>query len=166
MGLARLDASWRRRYVEQVTAGVAEDECIFCELAIAEIGAASGVVDRSELCFVALNAYPYGSGHVLVLPIRHLAAMGELTEAEAADLWRQTRRSLAAIEAAYAPDGANLGANLGSAAGAGIPGHLHLHVLPRWSGDTNFMTSVGETRVLPESLETSFTKLRAAFAAL
>ena len=168
MALERLDASWRQRYVEQATAGHADDGaiCIFCQLADAPMDDKSGVVDRDEASFVVLNAFPYGSGHVLVLPRRHVAAVEGLDEAESAALWRATTRALRAVTEAYRPDGANLGANLGRAGGAGIPGLLHLLVLPRWGGDTNFMTSVAETRVLPESLEVSFAKLRAAYEAM
>jgi ATP adenylyltransferase len=166
MALERLDASWRQRYVEQASTGHDDGTCIFCALADAPMDEASGVVDRDETCFVVLNAFPYGSGHVLVLPRRHVAALDELDEAGSASLWRATTRALRAVTAAYRPDGANLGANLGRAGGAGIPGHLHLHVLPRWGGDTNFMTAVAETRVLPESLEVSFAKLRAAYEAM
>ena len=110
-----------------------------------------------------MNAFPYASGHLLVLPLRHVGPMAELTEAEAAELWSATLDSVAAIEKAFDPDGLNMGANLGRAAGAGLPGHLHLHVLPRWSGDTNFMTSVAEARVLPEALSVSAAKVRAAW---
>ena len=160
MALERLDASWRRSYVEQASTGH------FCALADAPMDEGSGVVDRDATSFVVLNAFPYGSGHVLVLPRRHVAGIDELDESESAGLWGATTRALRAVALAYRPDGANLGANLGRAAGAGIPGHLHLHVLPRWGGDTNFMTSVAETRVLPESLAVSFAKLRAAYGEL
>lgn len=167
--LDRLDAGWRRRYVEQATAaerGEASAVCVFCELADGPVDEATGVVDLAPLTFVVLNAFPYGSGHVLVLPRRHVAGVEDLTPDESAELWASTTRALRAIEAAYGPDGANLGANLGRAGGAGIPGHLHLHALPRWHGDTNFMTAVAETRVLPESLRESWAKLHAAFVAL
>ena len=171
MALDRLYAGWRRRYVEQASAGTSGADadpsgCVFCGLADAPIDAASGVVDRSETSFVVLNAYPYGSGHVLVLPRRHVSAVAELTEDESNGLWREATRALRAIEEAYRPDGANLGANLGRAGGAGIPGHLHLHVLPRWEGDTNFMTSIAETRIVNEDLDVSFGKLRAAIERL
>ena len=168
MALERIYAGWRRRYVEQASQGVTADGagCIFCELEGAPIGAASGVVARDEHAFVVLNAFPYGSGHVLVLPRRHAAAIADLDEAESIGLWRLSVRSLRAIELAYRPDGANLGANLGLAGGAGIPGHLHLHVLPRWGGDTNFMTAVAETRVVNEDLAVTFEKLHAAFERL
>lgn len=170
MPLDRLYAGWRRRYVELASSGASADDdadgCIFCGLADGPVDRATGVVERTELAFVVLNAFPYGSGHVLVLPRRHVATIGDLSEAESAALWAATTRSIRAIEAAYHPDGANLGANLGRAGGAGIPGHLHLHVLPRWGGDTNFMTSIAETRVLNEDLDVTFDKLRDAFAAL
>jgi ATP adenylyltransferase len=99
------------------------------------------------------------------MPLRHAAALGDLTEPEAEEVWTATRRSVSAIEKAYVPDGLNMGANLGRAAGAGIPAHVHLHVLPRWSGDTNFMTTVGGTRVMPETLTTAWEKLRGAWPA-
>ena len=100
-----------------------------------------------------------------MLPRRHVSSLGSLDEGEAIELWDLARRAVAAVDAAYRPEGINLGANLGEAAGAGIPAHLHLHVLPRWNGDTNFMTSIAETRVLPESLSTTWAKVAAAFGA-
>ena len=121
--------------------------------------ASTGVLWRSDLSYVALNAFPYGSGHLLVLPRRHVAGLAELTDAEWADFAAATRMVAAALERAYSPDGMNIGLNLGVAAGAGIPQHLHGHVLPRWAGDTNFMTSIGETRVLPESLASTWAKV-------
>jgi len=165
--LERLWASWRHQYVSQATEAErqgGDGGCVFC--ALAESGPPSpenGIVWRGELAFAVLNAHPYGSGHLLVLPLRHVAALGDLDPAESVALWEATRSALAAVEAAYQPDGANLGANLGRAAGAGIPGHLHLHVLPRWSGDTNFMTSVAGVRVLPEALDESWAKIRKAW---
>jgi len=111
-----------------------------------------------------LNAYPYASGHVLVMPQRHVQELGDLSAEEASDLWQLALAAAAAIQRAYTPDGMNLGANLGRAAGAGIPNHLHLHIVPRWTGDTNFMTSVASVRVLPEPLPRSWEKLRAAWS--
>jgi diadenosine tetraphosphate (Ap4A) HIT family hydrolase len=118
---------------------------------------------RGEATFVVLNAYPYASGHVLVLPLRHAGALADLTGDEATELWAATQAAVGAIEAAYEPDGINMGANLGRAAGAGLPSHVHLHVLPRWSGDTNFMTTVAETRVMPETLQLSWKRLNDAW---
>ena len=172
MSLQHLWAGWRREYIveaterERAAGGVSHDaaDCVFCRLA--ESGPPSEdnlVVWRGPLTFVVLNAYPYASGHVLVLPLRHVGPLAELTEAESAELWSTTQKAVAAIEGAYEPDGLNMGANLGRAAGAGLPGHLHLHVLPRWSGDTNFMTSVAETRVMPETLQLSWKRLTDAW---
>jgi ATP adenylyltransferase len=174
--LDRLWAGWRASYVADATereragAGDGGDAhgagCVFCHLAAEpEPSAENLVVFRDERTFVALNKFPYGSGHLLVLPVRHVGDLAELDDAEAADLWATTLQAVAAVRAAYDPDGVNMGANLGRAAGAGIPSHLHLHVLPRWSGDTNFMTSVAETRVLSEPLEVGWERLRAAWPA-
>jgi ATP adenylyltransferase len=108
-----------------------------------------------------LNAYPYTSGHLMVMPTRHVAELEDLAPEEAGDIWEGVIAGVRAVKAAYKPDGANLGANLGRAGGAGVPGHFHMHVLPRWAGDTNFMTSVADARVLPEPLCESSDKLRA-----
>ncbi len=171
MSLENLWAGWRHDYIVEASEreraeGFVSDplSCVFCRLA--ESGPPSLdnlVVWRGEWSFVVLNAYPYGSGHVLVLPLRHVGALGDLSEYEAAEIWAATRDAVTAIERAYEPDGLNMGANLGRAAGAGIPDHVHLHVLPRWSGDTSFMTSVASTRVMPETLQAAWHKLRAAW---
>jgi ATP adenylyltransferase len=171
VSLEHLWAGWRRDYIVEATAreraGDAErgeDDCVFCRLAASgPLSEDNLVVWRGELSFVVLNAYPYASGHVLVLPLRHIAALADLTEGESAELWWATRCAAATIEAAYEPDGLNVGANLGRAAGAGLPSHVHLHVLPRWAGDTNFMTSVAETRVMPETLQLSWKRLTDAW---
>jgi diadenosine tetraphosphate (Ap4A) HIT family hydrolase len=170
-GLEQLWAGWRHRYVADATAAEREDSgtdegCVFCRLAAAGPPSVdNGVVWRGATCFCVLNAYPYASGHVLVLPLRHLERLDELTPDESAELWGATKDAAAAIEAAYRPDGLNVGANLGRAAGAGIPRHLHFHVLPRWSGDTNFMTTVGGVRVMPQSLADSWAQLHPAWPA-
>jgi ATP adenylyltransferase len=121
------------------------------------------VVRRGRTCAVLLNAYPYTNGHLLVLPNRAVAGLDGLTMAEHTELWQLVREGVAALEAAYRCDGVNVGMNLGKAAGAGVPDHLHAHVLPRWDGDTNFMTTVAETRVMPEALSVTWHKLRAAW---
>jgi ATP adenylyltransferase len=171
-GLDQLWAGWRHRYVtdasdaERDKPGGLADDCVFCRLA--ESGPPSpenGVLWRGETCFCVLNAYPYANGHLLVLPLRHVERLEDLTAAESAELWGTTKDAAAAIDTAYGADGLNIGANLGRAAGAGIPQHLHLHVLPRWSGDTNFMTSVAGVRVLPQSLPDSWAQLRPAWPA-
>jgi diadenosine tetraphosphate (Ap4A) HIT family hydrolase len=173
VNLENLWAGWRHDYIQATTereraGGMASDpdSCVFCRLA--ESGSPSVdnlVVWRGEWSFVVLNAYPYASGHVLVMPLRHVGALGDMTKEESAEVWTATQRAVAAIEAAYEPDGLNMGANLGRAAGAGIPAHVHLHVLPRWSGDTNFMTTVAGTRVMPETLQVAWKKLHEAWPA-
>jgi ATP adenylyltransferase len=115
------------------------------------------------LAFAVLNAYPYTSGHLMVMPTRHVAELEELTFDESSAVWSGLTSAVLAVKRAYRPDGLNLGVNLGRVAGAGIPGHFHVHVLPRWSGDTNFMTAVADTRVIPESLPDTDAKLRAAW---
>lgn len=166
-GLDRLWAGWRSSYIEGVTAGPSQpDGCVFCSILD------SGLDDEEthilwrhpgRRTLAILNAYPYGSGHLMVMPVRHAASPDELTAEEGAQLWQGVTEAVVALRRAYRPDGLNVGANLGRAAGAGVPGHFHMHVLPRWSGDTNFMTSVAETRVLPEPLATSAEKLRKAW---
>ncbi len=136
--------------------------CLFERLA-AEDPDAALVLGRNEHAFAVMNAYPYISGHLMVAPLRHEATLAGLSRDEAAALMALVQDANVAIERAYRPDGINVGANLGRAGGAGIPGHVHVHALPRWDGDTNFMTTVAETRVLPETLSTSWTKLMEAW---
>ena len=121
------------------------------------------VVWRGEHSFALLNRYPYTSGHVMVLPQRGVPLLTDLTAEEHAELWEGVRLAAAAITTAYAPDGMNIGANLGRGAGAGFPDHLHVHVLPRWEGDTNFMTAVADARVLPETLADAWLRIRDAW---
>jgi ATP adenylyltransferase len=174
MTLDHLWAGWRAAYVASVPGGEpdgdkrergTEDQgCVFCRiLADPSPDADRGVIASTDLTVALLNAYPYASGHILVMPVRHVQELQDLTDEESADLWSQVTAAAAAIQRAYHPDGMNLGANFGRAAGAGIPAHLHLHVVPRWAGDTNFMTTVASLRVLPEPLPRSWEKLRAAW---
>lgn len=165
-GLEQLWAGWRQDYVvgstEHEPSGA--DTCVFCRIAMSGPPSShNGIVYRSESAFAVLNAYPYASGHLLILPIRHVEMLANLTEREGVELWEMTRAATSALEAAYQPEGINLGANLGRAAGAGIPRHLHVHAVPRWAGDTNFMTSVAGVRVLPESLDVTWAKLHQAW---
>ncbi len=161
MSLERLWAGWRSAYVTSAIEGD-DDGCVLCRLASAD-GDDALIVHRGELAFVVMNAYPYTSGHVMVAPLRHEGALDGLTAAEAADVMDLTRAATTALKAAFRPDGVNVGVNEGRAAGAGVPGHVHVHALPRWYGDTNFTTAVAEARVLPEDLRTSWEKLRAAW---
>jgi ATP adenylyltransferase len=172
MTLDRLWAGWRATYIEAVAGSVPErqrgsldpsrDDCLFCTLAVAD-DQEGLVLARNEHAFAVMNAYPYTSGHLMVVPLRHEGALAGLTRDEANALMALTQDATTALDGAYHPQGMNVGVNIGRAAGAGIPGHVHVHALPRWNGDTNFMTSVAEARVLPESLRTSYDKLRAAW---
>lgn len=171
--LARLWAGWRTTYIERIGDDDAEvrpdasGRSLFERILASDLADRDTfVVQRGPTCSTVLNAYPYGSGHVLVLPNRAVADLAGLDATEAAELWATVHDAVAAIRAAYRPDGVNVGANLGAGAGAGIPDHLHVHCLPRWSGDTNFMTTVAETRVLPEPLAVTWEKLRASWPGL
>jgi ATP adenylyltransferase len=160
--MEHLWAPWRSTYVAG-TDRSRDGQCIFC-LAAQKPDEENYVVHRAERNFIILNLFPYTSGHLMIAPFAHVSRLGEMEEPariEMMDLACQCERVLGSV---YRPDGLNLGMNLGEAAGAGIAGHLHLHVLPRWAGDANFMTTVGETRVMPESLEQTYAKLRKAFA--
>lgn len=168
MPLERFNAAWRENYVSSANAeSNARDEgaCVFCVLARELVSDASGVLLVTPLSFVALNAFPYGSGHLLILPVRHVGELDELTDDEYEDFTRTLRAVTRALTRAYHPDGMNVGMNLGRAGGAGIPKHLHAHALPRWDGDTNFMTTIAETRVLPESLSSTWQKVHTALEA-
>ena len=166
MGIERMWAGWRSTYVREAAgepaAGDAEG-CVMCRLAAAPDDDEAFVVARGAHAFVVLNAYPYASGHLMVVPDRHEGSLELLSPAESAEVMGLTQWATAALKRAYRPDGINVGMNLGTAAGAGVPGHLHVHVLPRWSADTNFMTAVAETRVIPESLDETLERLRAAW---
>ncbi|HEX9995133.1 MAG TPA: HIT domain-containing protein [Acidimicrobiales bacterium] len=168
MALERLWAGWRLAYVTSAADEPAEDPgddgCVFCRiLASEEPPERTYVLWRGERCAALLNAYPYSSGHLMVMPRRHVADLEDLAPDEAAELWSAVTDAVRAIKAAYRPHGLNLGVNLGRPAGAGVPGHVHVHAVPRWDGDTNFMTVAAETRVLPEALPDTWSRLRAAW---
>jgi ATP adenylyltransferase len=155
----RLWTPWRMAYVKDSTRN---DTCIFCDFpAMGHSSDAENLIlARGERAFVMLNKFPYNSGHLMVAPYRHCAAYEELEPEEHTELSAWTARCIRALREAYHPEGFNIGTNQGHAAGAGIAGHLHTHVVPRWTGDTNYMTTVAETKVLPESLEETFAKLQ------
>ncbi len=163
----RLWAGWRSTYVAAAGNGaLAGEGSLFCRILDSGLpDEATHVVWRGELTFAILNAFPYTSGHVLVMPYREVGDVEDLTPDESAELWAATCDAVVAIKAAYGPQGVNVGLNLGEAAGAGVPSHLHVHVLPRWQADSNFMTSVAEVRVLPEALGDTWRKLRDAWPA-
>jgi ATP adenylyltransferase len=161
MGLERLWAGWRTEYVAR--AGDAND-CVFCRiLASDEPDESTYILWRGRSCFAVLNAYPYTTGHLIVMPMRHVAELEDVTDEESAELWAALADAVRALKRAYRPDGVNVGANLGRTAGAGVPDHFHLHCLPRWAGDTNFMTAVAEVRVLPEALPATWDRLVATW---
>ena len=192
----RLWTPWRYNYISGGdSAGDAEDvrkgvpaalrawpgedrQCVFCNLigavdwaiesgmAAEEAERAGLVVSRAATIFVCLNAFPYASGHVLLMPYRHTDSLAKLPVPEAEEMMRTAQRVETALRTVYRPDGINLGMNLGQAAGAGVAGHLHLHALPRWFGDVNFMTATAETRILPEALDVTWERLRIALSAV
>jgi ATP adenylyltransferase len=154
----RLWAPWRLEYVRT---GTEDDACIFCAPGPAEDG--SLVVHRGEQAFVVMNLYPYSNGHFMVAPYRHVADPGELDGPERAEMWALLDQGLRALAEAMTPHGYNVGMNLGRVAGAGVEGHLHLHVVPRWNGDTNFMPVLADVRVMPEHVARAADQLRAAW---
>jgi len=153
---------WRLAYI---TGGASAEGCVFCS-AQSDPEADALVVFRGTTCFVILNLFPYNNGHLMVIPNRHIASLGAATPEELSELIALTRVSEVALTETYAPHGLNMGINLGKSAGAGILDHVHMHVVPRWNGDTNFMTVVGKTRVLPEELPDTAAKLRPVFERL
>ncbi len=154
---------WRYRYMAQVLAGK-QPECIFCDAVARKDDAETLIVHRGEQSFVILNRFPYTSGHVMIVPYAHVAELNLCEPGALDEMMQLAQRVETALRANYKPDGMNLGMNLGRAAGAGVVGHLHLHVLPRWIGDSNFMTVTGETRVHPEDLKTTYERLSKALA--
>ena len=159
----RLWSPWRAKYIASGVDSLGE-RCVFCRIAQdTENDEANLVVHRGAHNFVALNLYPYITGHLLVVPYQHLAEFDSTPKEITDEMTDLAKRAQTALRKVYSPSGFNLGMNLGAAAGAGIADHIHLHILPRWSGDTNFMTTVAEARVLPENLDTTYSKLRNEF---
>jgi ATP adenylyltransferase len=160
----RLWTPWRLAYVTGAVGGTS-DHCIFCD-AGTESSREELVLVRTPLSYVVLNLYPYNNGHLMVVPKRHVASLASSTPEELSDLIRLTRHAEIALAEAYTPQGMNIGINLGRPAGAGIVDHLHVHLVPRWTGDTSFMSVVGNTRVLPEELPQTAARLRPIFERL
>ena len=157
--MERLWTPWRLAYI---TGASAADGCVFC-MALEHPEGDDLVVFRGRTCFIILNLFPYNSGHLMVVPNRHVGSLAEAHPEELSELIDLTRRSEMALAEAYQPHGFNMGINLGKPAGAGVLGHVHMHVVPRWNGDTNFMSVVGQTRVLPEELPVTAERLRPIF---
>ena len=152
---------WRYQYMKEAASGK-QVECIFCDAVARKDDAETLVVFRGAKSFIILNRYPYTSGHVMVVPYAHVPSLGECEPDALDEMMRLAQRVEAAFRQNYNPDGMNVGMNIGRAAGAGVAGHIHMHVLPRWFGDSNFMTVTGETRVHPEELATTYQCLRSA----
>jgi ATP adenylyltransferase len=159
---------WRYTYVSSASpadATSSQDSCLFCRVASELNDARNYVVLRAERSFILLNRYPYTTGHLMIAPYAHVATLEEAEAATLEEMMRLAQRAEKVLRAVYRPSGLNLGFNIGESAGAGIAGHIHMHALPRWAGDTSFITTIGETRVLPEALDTTYEKLSEALKA-
>ncbi len=166
----RMWSGWRSSYVSSAGSGTPQgivpdgEGSVFTRILGSGLSDEDAyIVHRGEHCFAILNAFPYGTGHVLILPYREVGDLEDLSTAESAELWSVVTQAVRAVKTAYRPDGVNVGANLGRPAGGSISEHLHVHVVPRWTGDANFMTAIANTRTLPEPLEDSAAKIRAAW---
>ena len=155
----QLFAPWRLFYLQNLEGK--REGCIFCQFPQENRDEETYILHRGEHAFVILNAFPYASGHLMVIPFRHVARISDLNDAELLEVNQLVARATEALQKTYNPEGFNIGVNMGSAAGAGIPDHLHWHVVPRWSADINFMTAVGGVRVIPEELSTAYAKIKA-----
>ncbi|HYU59803.1 MAG TPA: HIT domain-containing protein [Solirubrobacterales bacterium] len=158
----RIWAPWRLDYVKDASKD-SEAACIFCAKPAADDDEANLIVHRGELCFVILNLFPYTNGHLMVAPYEHVATLPELDAGTVAEMMGLTQRAMAILEQEYEPHGYNVGFNQGRVAGAGVEHHIHMHVVPRWGGDTNFMPVLADTRVMPQSLEQSYAALKGRF---
>jgi ATP adenylyltransferase len=158
--MKHLWSPWRMTYIENHGK---EDGCVFCNAQAKEDSADNLIAFRGERAFVILNLYPYASGHLMVVPFEHKATLVELDSSTRAEMMELTSQCMAVLRKIYSPQGFNMGANIGQAAGAGVLDHVHIHIVPRWTGDTNFMSTTGETRVLPEALEDTYRRVREGF---
>jgi ATP adenylyltransferase len=151
---------WRYDYITD-SGGAKKSGCVFCDiLNSSATDEEKYILKKAEFNFVILNIYPYGAGHLLIVPFAHIPDLHQANKQTTDEMMDLMKRAQTALTEVYSPDGFNLGMNLGKSAGAGVAGHFHMHVLPRWSGDVNFMTAIGETRTLPESLPTTYEKLK------
>jgi ATP adenylyltransferase len=164
--MERLWNPWRMAYIESARDHDPSDPgaCVFCDILSQGDDEKVFILTRTDHAFAVMNIYPYNPGHLLIAPQRHAASMEDLDAAELAETSALQQQALSVLREEMAPDGFNIGMNLGRVAGAGIPGHVHWHVVPRWNGDSNFMSVTGETRMLPEALGNTYSKLRARFA--
>jgi ATP adenylyltransferase len=148
---------WRMKYIQDHS--LEEGACIFCNLSNQPDGTENLIVHRAEFVFVILNRYPYTSGHIMVVPFEHQASFEDLEDKILSELMQVTATCMRVLRRLYRPHAFNLGANVGESAGAGIADHVHMHIVPRWTGDTNFMSTLGQTRVLPEELEVTYKRI-------
>jgi ATP adenylyltransferase len=160
MNMDHIWSPWRYKYIATADQ---QEGCVLCRIAREHNDAENYVVHRARLNFMILNLFPYTSGHLMIVPYEHKASLAEVDESTTTEMIEIAKRAQVALETEYKPDGFNIGMNLGRSAGAGIADHLHLHVVPRWSGDANFVSVVGETRVLPEELAITREKLKRHF---
>lgn len=157
----RIWAPWRLRYVSKASE---QTDCVFCAKPDAGDDRAGLIVHRGERCYVILNLYPYTSGHLMVAPFEHIGRLQDIEPATTAEMLDLAQRAMRQIEKVYSPEGFNLGVNQGRVAGAGVEGHIHLHVVPRWAGDNNYMPVLADTRVMPQSLEETYDALEGGFS--
>jgi ATP adenylyltransferase len=155
----RIWAPWRLAYVKDASKD-SEQQCIFCAKPAADDDEANLIVHRGERCFVILNLFPYTNGHLMIAPYEHLATLGELDSDTVAEMMALAQRAMSVLEDRYEPHGYNVGFNQGRVAGAGVEHHIHMHVVPRWGGDTNFMPVLADTRVMPQTLSDSYATLK------
>jgi ATP adenylyltransferase len=158
----RIWAPWRLAYVTDASKDI-EEECIFCAKPEAEDDEANLIVHRGEGCFVMLNLFPYTNGHLMVAPYEHVARLQDLAPETLAEMMTLAQRAMSRLESVYEPHGYNVGFNQGRIAGAGVEHHIHMHVVPRWAGDNNFMPVIADTKVMPQTIEQSFEALKGGF---
>ncbi|MFZ2643983.1 MAG: HIT domain-containing protein [Verrucomicrobiia bacterium] len=164
--MEQLWAPWRMQYIQSAIKNKSDEGCIFCTKSQASEDEKNFIIMRDKTCFAMMNLFPYNSGHLMVAPYKHTGELDDLTETELADLMVLTRRCKRLLTTVIKPEAFNIGINLGRVAGAGIADHVHIHIVPRWNGDTNFMPVIGETKVIPEALEPLYQRLQAAVANL
>ncbi len=157
--MKHLWSPWRMRYITEFK----KNGCVFCGALELEDGPENLIVSRGQKTFVILNAFPYTSGHLMVLPYQHVPDLSDLDAETRAEMMEMVTKSSQVLRTLYTPEGFNIGINMGEAAGAGIEEHIHIHIVPRWMGDTNFMTAVGQTRVLPEALDETYRRVKDAW---
>ncbi|MCB1059683.1 MAG: HIT domain-containing protein [Calditrichaeota bacterium] len=156
----RLWAPWRMSYILETVKQEQPEGCVFCRMLEESEDRKNLILNRADHCFTVMNLFPYNSGHLMIIPLRHTGDFGSLSAVEHAEMGNELEIARKALQECFTPHGFNIGMNIGRAAGAGIVDHLHYHIVPRWNGDSNFMSSVGETKVLSESLPESFARLK------